>query len=76
MTTQPKRRGGWPGPRKETTWTFKPTPAAEAAVTRYMEVHGLTRSEWGVLTKVLNAMLATHPDARTATPTDTEETQP
>lgn len=67
MTEQPKRRGGWPGPRKETAWTFKPDPDAQAAVKRYMEEHRLT-GEWGGLTKALNAMLAAKPD--------TEETQP
>lgn len=76
MTAEPKRRGGWPGPRKETAWTFKPTLDAEAAVTRYMDAHGISPDQWGALTKALNAMLTTHPDTRTATPTDAEETQP
>jgi hypothetical protein len=67
--TQPKRRGGWPGPRKETAWTFKPDADATAAVTRYMDAHGIDPGQWGALTKALNAMLATHPAARTAKPT-------
>jgi hypothetical protein len=68
MTDQPKRRGGWPGPRKA-AWAFKPDPDAVTAVTRYMEAHGLKRERRGDLTKALNAMLATHPAARTAKPT-------
>jgi hypothetical protein len=59
---QPKRRGGWPGPRKA-AWAFKPDPPAVTAVTRYMDAHGLKREQRGDLTKALNAMLATHPDA-------------
>jgi hypothetical protein len=72
MTDRPTRRGGWPGPRKA-PWTFKPDAAAETAVARYMEAHGIDRDQWGALTKALNAMLATHPAARTAKP-DIEET--
>jgi hypothetical protein len=73
MTDQPKRRGGWPGPRKETAWTFKPDAAAETAVGRYMDRHGLRPGR--DRSRAINTMLATHPDARTAPP-DTEETQP
>jgi hypothetical protein len=68
VTEEPRRRGGWPGPRK-TAWAFKPDQPATEAVERYMDAHGLKRERRGDLTKALNAMLA----ARTAKP-DTEET--
>jgi hypothetical protein len=40
MTDQPKRRGGWPGPRRP-KWTFRPTPQSEAVVGAYVERHDL-----------------------------------
>jgi hypothetical protein len=72
VTEEPKRRGGWPGPRKA-AWAFKPDQPAADAVERYMEAHSLKREQRGDLTKALNAMLATHPAARAAKP-DTKET--
>jgi hypothetical protein len=60
--TQPTRRGGWPGPRKE-FWGFKPTPEVVAAVARYMTRHGINPTQRGSRTKALNELLATHPEA-------------
>lgn len=64
MTGDPKRNGGWPGPRKP-VWNFRPDPATEPAVRRYMARHGLDWDRRGDRSKAINAMLTTHPDART-----------